>query len=96
MLVIGVKDNKIIWIEPISLSKSAEFKVHSTNLTDNFNDLIPKFSDVIKNYWQKPNLEEYSYLSGDIDLPFWYELLIVIINIIGSYLAFRFMFNHQL
>ena len=96
MLVIGVENNKINWIEPISLSKSAEFKVHSTNLTDNFEDLTIKFQEVLKQYWVKPNLEDYSYLAGDIELPLWYSILIVIINIIGSFFIFRYMFKHEL
>lgn len=96
MLVIGVKDNKILWTEPVSISKSPEFKVYSTNLTDNFQDLIPKFSDVLKNHWVKPNLDDFKYLAGDIDLPLWYEILIVIINLVGSFFVFRYMFKHEL
>lgn len=96
MLVIGVKDNKILWTEPVSISKSAEFKVYATNLTDNFQDLIPKFSDVLKNYWVKPDLNDFKYLAGDVDLPIWVEILIVIINIIGSFFVFRYMFKHEL
>ena len=80
MLVISVTNNKINWIEPLSLSKSAEFKVYSTDLTDNFDDLVPKFGEVIKKYWKTPNLEDYNYLAGDINLPLWYEIIIVIIT----------------
>lgn len=96
MLVIGVKDNNILWTEPVSISKSAEFKVFGTNLTDNFQDLIPKFADVLKNHWVKPNLDDFKYLAGDIDLPLWYEIIIVFINLIGSYFVFRYMFKHKL
>ena len=96
MLVIGVKDNKILWTEPISISNSAEFKVHSTNLTDNFEDLIPKYTEVLKMYWKKPNLDDFKYLAGDIDLPLFFEILIVLINLIGSFLVFRYMFKHEL
>lgn len=96
MLVIGVKDNKILWTESVSISKSPEFKVYSTNLTDNFQDLIPKFSDVLKNHWVKPNLDDFKYLAGDINLPLWYEILIVIINLVGSFFVFRYMFKHEL
>lgn len=96
MLVAGVKDNKILWIEPISLSKSAELKVYLTNLTDNFDDLILKFENNIKNYWQKPNLEDYSYLAGDIDLPLWYTFIVIILNIVCSFFVFRYMFKHEI
>lgn len=96
MLAIGVKDNKILWTEPISISRSAEFKVYSTNLTDNFQDLIPKFTEVLNLHWKKPNLDDFKYLAGDIDLPLWYEILIIIINIIGSFFVFRYMFKHEL
>lgn len=96
MLVVGVKDNKITWTEPVSLSKSAEFKVYSTNLTDDFNDLIPKYSEVLKNYWKKPNLDDFKYLAGSVDLPLWYELLIVFTNLVGSFFVFRYMFRHEL
>ena len=96
MLVVGVKDDKIIWTEPVSISSSAEFKVYATNLTENFEDLIPKYTEVLKNYWQKPNLEDFKYLAGDIDLPWWYELLIVLTNIIGSFFVFRFFFKYEI
>jgi hypothetical protein len=96
MLVVGVKDNKILWTEPVSISKSPEFKVYSTNLTDNFQDLIPKFSDVLKNHWVKPNLDDFKYLAGDIDLPLWYTFIIIILNIVCSFLVFRYMFKHEL
>lgn len=96
MLVIGVKDNKILWTEPVSISKSAEFKVYATNLTDNFQDLIPKFSDVLKNHWVKPDLNDFKYLAGDIDLPLWYTFIIIILNIVCGFLVFRYMFKHEL
>lgn len=96
MLVVGVKDNKILWTEPVSLSKSAEFKVYSTNLTDNFEDLMPKFSEALNTYWKKPNLDDFKYLSADIELPLWYELLIVFTNLVGSFFVFRYMFKHDL
>lgn len=96
MLVISVTDNKINWIESLSLTKSAEFKVYSTDLTDNFEDLVPKFEEVIKKYWKTPNLEDYSYLAGDINLPLWYIFIIIILNIVCSFFVFRYMFNHRL
>lgn len=96
MIVVGVKDDKILWTEPVSISSSAEFKVYATNLTDNFQDFIPKYTEVLKNYWKKPNLDEFKYLSADIDLPLWYELLIVLTNLIGSFFVFRYMFKHEL
>ena len=96
MLIISVIDNKINWIEPLSLSKSASFKVHSTDLTDNFDDLVAKFKNVIDQHWEAPNLEDYSYLAGDINLPLWYEIFIVILNIIGSFFLFRYMFKNEI
>ena len=91
MLVVGTDGSKILWTEPVSISSSAEFKVYSTNLTESFDDLIPKFSEVLKTHWKKPNLDEYKYLANAIDLPLWYEFLIVILNIICSFIAFRYM-----
>ena len=97
MLIIGVGPNDSInWIEPISLSKSADFKVHNIDLTNNFEDLIVKFKDNINKYWIKPNLEDYSYLAGDINIPLWYEILIVLFNIVGSFFVFRYMFKHEI
>ena len=96
MLVVGTDGSKILWTEPVSISSSAEFKVYSTNLTESFDDLIPKFSEVLKNYWKKPNLDEYKYLANSIDLPLWYEALIVLLNIICSFIAFRYMLKHEL
>lgn len=96
MLVISVENDKINWIEPISLSKSVEFKVFSTDLTNNFEDLVPKFKEVISKHWVKPNLEEYNYLAGDIDIPVWYEIVIVLLNVVGSFFIFRYMFKHEL
>lgn len=98
MIVVGVDstNSKILWTEALSISESAEFKVYSTNLTESFDDLMPKFSEVLKTHWKKPNLEDYKYLANSIDLPLWYEFLIVILNIICSALAFRYMLKHEL
>ena len=96
ILVVGVKGDKIDWVEPVTLSKSAEFKVHTSDITDNFNDLVSKFDEVIGNHWEKVILEDYSYLAGDIELPLWYEIIIIIINIVGSFFVFRYMFKHEL
>lgn len=99
MIVVGVDStdsNKILWTEALSISDSAEFKVYSTNLTESFDELIPKFSEVLKTYWKKPNLEDYKYMANSIDLPLWYEFLIVILNIICSALAFRYMLKNEL
>ena len=99
MIVVGVdstNSSKILWTEALSISDSAEFKVYSTNLTESFDELIPKFSEVLKTHWKKPNLEDYKYLANSIDLPLWYEFLIVILNIICSALAFRYMLKNEL
>lgn len=99
MIVLGIDSTdgtKILWTEPVSISKSAEFKVYSTNLTDNFEDLIPKYAEVLKMHWKKPNLEDYKYLANDIDLPLWYELVIVLLNIVCSAFAFRYMLRNEL
>lgn len=96
MIVIGTDGTKILWTEPVSVSKSAEFKVYSTNLTDNFEDLISKYSDVLKTHWKKPNLEDYKYLANDIDLPLWYELVIIFLNIVCSAISFRYMLTHRI
>ncbi len=96
MLVVGTDGSKILWIEPVSISSSAEFKVYSTNLTESFDDLIPKFSEVLKTHWKKPNLDEYKYLANSIDLPLWYESLIVLLNIVCSFIAFRYMLKYKL
>lgn len=96
MLVVGVKENRIMWVESISLSKSAEYKVNSTYLKGSLEDLIPKFKEVLKRDWIKPNLEDYRYLAGDIDLPLWLEIIIVVFNMIASFLVFRYMFRNEL
>lgn len=96
MLVVGVKDDKILWTEAFSIKPSAEFKVYSTNLTDNFSELSQKYSEVLKQYWTAPNLEDFKYLAGDIDLPLWYEAIIVLLNIVGSFFVFRYMLTHEL
>ena len=96
MIVVGTDGSKILWTEALSISDSAEFKVYSTNLTESFDELIPKFSEVLKTHWKKPNLEDYKYLANSIDLPLWYEFLIVILNIICSALAFRYMLKNEL
>ena len=98
MLVVGLDGDKIKWTEIITIESPEleELKVYGVDLTNDITELVPKFEELIKKYWKKPNMENYSYLSGDIDLPIFYELLIVIINMIGSFFVFRYMFKHEL
>ena len=53
------------------------------DLSESYFDYITMgFGEVIKKYWKTPNLEDYSYLAGDINLPLWYIFIIIILNFI--------------
>ena len=96
VLVVGVdKNGSVNWTSSFGFTKSAEFLVSNENMTD-INQLVPTFTNNIMKHWKRTPMEDYKYLSADIDLPLWFEALVVLLNVIGSALIFRFMFNNRL
>lgn len=92
VLVVSVdKNGTINWIDSFGFTKSAEFLVANKNIDKNVSTLAVSFNKNIEQYWKRTPMEEYKYLSGDIDLPLGYEIFLVVLNIIGSFVVFRLL-----
>lgn len=97
ILVVSITGNKINWTQSVSLTKSAEFIVESTSFQDvTLQNLTEKFKNNILKNWKPVRMEDYKYLSGDIDLPWGFEIFIVFLNIVGSFFVFRYMLHNEI
>jgi len=92
ILIVSVdKNGTLNWVDSFGFTKSAEFFVANRNIEGNIDTLTQGFIHNIQMYWKRTPMEEYKYLSGDIDLPIGYEIFLVVLNIIGSFVVFRLM-----
>jgi hypothetical protein len=52
--------------------------------------IVSKYEEAIEKYWKRLSMEEtYGYLKMEIDIPWYYQLLIVLFNLIGNFYIFR-------
>jgi hypothetical protein len=107
VLVVSVTNGEINWIDSFGFTKNAEFFVANRSIeqdvskdtfksVSNAENFVARFSYNIDHHWKRTPMEEYKYLAGDIDLPLWFEIMTVLLNVVGSFLAFRFMFNNRI
>jgi hypothetical protein len=107
VLVVSVTNGEINWIDSFGFTKNAEFFVANRSIeqdvskdtfksVSNAENFVARFTYNITQHWKRTPMEEYKYLAGDIDLPLWFEIMTVLLNVVGSFLAFRFMFNNRI
>jgi len=95
VLVISLDKNKSIkWVDSFGLTKNAEFFVQNRNIQD-MNTSIDSFLNNIDKHWQRTSMEEYDYLKGDIDTPWWFEVLVALINLVGSFFLYRWFIRNN-
>ena len=97
VLVVSVnKDGSINWIDSFGFTKSAEFFVYNRNIDKNISSLAKNFTANINMYWKRTPMEDYKYLSGEIDLSLNFEIFLILLNIVGSFVLFRvFLINGE-
>lgn len=86
VLVMGVDANgSMLWSEAFGLTKNANFFVQNRDAT------LDEFLNNTVAHWTRTSMEEYKYLANDIELPVWVQVLVVFLNLVGSFFLFRFM-----
>lgn len=94
VLVVSLdKNGSVKWIDSFGFTKNVEFFTQNRNIKD-LN--VSEFLVNINKYWKRIPMEEYKYLVGEIDIPWWYELMVVLLNLIGSFFLFRWMIQKGL
>lgn len=104
ILVVGIDQNKTVrWSSGIALTKSENFIVDSQHLVGyNLNDLNASlkleqdFERLVLTTYKRTPMTEYKYLASDFELPLWFELTIIFLNVIGSFFAFRFFLKNRI
>jgi hypothetical protein len=92
VLVVSVdKNGTVNWTDSFGFTKSAEFLVANRNIDKNVSTLANMFIQNVEKHWKRTPMEEYKYLSGEIDLPLGFEIFLVMLNLIGSFVLFRLM-----
>ena len=99
VLVLGVDTlGNIQWSDVIAWTNNSDFYVDISNKFKNMNvnDVIPTFKDlIIKEYKRKP-MEEFAYLKENITLEWYWQLFIIIGNIIMCFFITRaFLTNYN-
>jgi hypothetical protein len=95
ILILGVIGDEITWSDSIHWSENERYGVE---LERSFKGLklsevekiVSKYEEAIEKYWKRLSMEEtYGYLKMEIDIPWYYQLLIVLFNLIGNFYIFR-------
>lgn len=102
-LILGIdkKTKKIIWSDVITYTDNTDFII---NLQNNFKDMnisdskgiISKFnSHIAKGYKRKP-MEDFDYLKENITLEWYWQLLVLIGNLILSFFLFMILLEKEI
>lgn len=104
ILVIGLdKDGKINWTEILAWTNNTDFLVDGSKFLNddkftinNKNEILTKFRDlVIKGYVRKP-MAEFDYLAENIELKWYWQLMIILINAISAFFIARYFLKNDM
>lgn len=93
ILILGINDNyDILWSDVICYSKNNDIYVDATkyftdkklNLKDNQKIIFDNFKKLIINDYKRKPMKEFSYLKENITLDWYWQLIIIILNILIS------------
>ena len=94
ILLLGVDDNGTIqWSDSIAWTDSESFIVNSQNIKGNIKetqDIVNKFARLIENDYVRKSMKDFEYLTENIELEWYWQLLIFLINIVTSFFLFRY------
>ncbi len=101
VLVIGKEGNRIVWSDVITYTDKTDFIVDAQNSfidmnVSNYQKIIDKFSNLIVTEWTRKPMKDFEYMSKNVSLDWYWQLLIVLINLIGSFFLIRaFLTNYD-
>lgn len=83
------KGNNIVWTDVITYTDNINFVVDVQNIKGKIENILVEFEKVLPEFKRKP-MEDFKYLSENIELDTEWNLLIILINLIFSAFAFRY------
>jgi hypothetical protein len=101
-LILGVDElGLVLWSDVITYTNNTDFIVDiQNNFTGksitNIGDVLEEFNkDILKSYIRKP-MEEFAYLKENITLQWYYQLMVLLGNIIISgFITYKFLTNYN-
>jgi len=102
VLILGVRNNKIIWSDSINWSENERFGIElerdfsGMSIFDT-DKILNKYKSIILKYWKRKPMEEtYGYLKTEIEIPWYLQLLLVLSNLILNYFLFRYFLKNKI
>lgn len=101
VLILGVENGKVVWSDSIAWTNNTDFgvdcssKFKDMNISDAYG-ISTKFEDlIISEYVRKP-MKEFSYLKDNITLEWYWQVLILLGNILlNGFLFYKFSTNYE-
>jgi len=101
VLVLGVDNNgNINWSDSLAWTNNTDFTVEigngfeGLNLKSDRSKVLSRFEIVIRNHYIRKPMEEFSYLKENITLEWYWQLLILLGNIVMSFFITRYFLNN--
>lgn len=99
ILILGINDGEVMWSDGIAYPKDEGFLIDLANDFDGMkiseNEIIPRFRTLIQNGYKRKSMKEFEYLKENLSLEWYWQLLIIIINIILSYFISRWFISND-
>ena len=102
VLVIGVSDKgEIQWTNILAWTNNTNFLVDGTKFLRDFNynvsntnEVLLKFKDLVSNDFERKPMKEFDYLAENITLEWYWQFLIILINIVSSFFITRYFLTN--
>jgi len=104
VLILGIDEGtgKVVWSDVIAWTNNTDFIVDMSNGFDSFNiktdrqKIINRFDNLIITEYKRKPMKEFSYLKENITLEWYWQLIVLLGNIVISFFITRyFLTNHE-
>jgi len=103
IIILNIDNNgTITWSDSINWSKDSNFKIKAKKFFKGLNinetdKIVNLYENLINKYWSRLSMEkEYGYLKNDLDIDWYIQLFIIIINLLGNIALSRYFLNNKL
>lgn len=99
-LILGIDSNgKIIWSDVITYTNNTDFIIDCQNKFKGLNakdtdKILATFRTLINTQYVRKPMEEFNYLRENISLEWYWQFMVIIINMIASFFVFRHTLNN--
>jgi len=102
ILILGVdKKGNVIWSDSINWSDNEKYGImlekSFNGLNINDNKIVNTYKDIILKYWKRLSMEEkYGYLKTEIEIPWYYQVLIILFNLTLNFFLYRYFLKNNI